>query len=48
MDKQGMEMWMIVLLILSLILLLAVIIWYSGLGKQIGELLKGFGGVLYG
>ncbi|MBT5397428.1 hypothetical protein HOL21_04400 [Candidatus Woesearchaeota archaeon] len=34
-DKKGMEMWQLVIIILSLILLLFVIAWYGGLRTQL-------------
>ena len=40
--KKGMEMWQLVLIILALLLLLAVLAWYSGLNKELGALLDRF------
>lgn len=40
--KKGMEMWQLVLIILALLLLLAVLAWYSGLNKELGALLDKF------
>ena len=37
--KKAMEMWVLVLMVLSIILLLAVIVWYSGLGTALKGLL---------
>lgn len=39
MNKKGMEMWMLVLMILAIILLLFVLGWYYGLSKSGGSLL---------
>ncbi|MFH1682177.1 MAG: hypothetical protein ABIA37_00110 [Candidatus Woesearchaeota archaeon] len=46
MNKQAMEMWQIVLLILVLIFLLVVIIWYGFLGGELGNLLNKFTDIL--
>lgn len=43
MDKRGMEMWEIILLILAIMLLVFVIAWYSGLNKSIAALFQKFG-----
>ena len=40
--KKGMEMWQLVIIILALLLLLAVLAWYSGLNKELGALLDNF------
>lgn len=42
MNRKGMEMWQIVLIILALIFLLVVIIFYGFLGGEIGNLLDKF------
>lgn len=42
-NKRGMEMWQLVLLILVLILLLAVLVWYGFLGGEISGLLGKLG-----
>ncbi len=33
--KRGMEMWQLVLMILALVLLVFVLAWYGGLGKEL-------------
>lgn len=45
-NKKGMETWQLVLIILAAILLVAVIAFYSGLGKEIGRLLEKLGDLL--
>ncbi len=42
-NKKGMEMWELITIILVLILLIAVIAWYAGLGKAIEKLLESVG-----
>lgn len=42
-DKKGMEMWQLLLILLSVILLLFFIVWYSSLGSDIGDLLGTLG-----
>jgi len=39
-DKRGMEMWMLVMIILSLVLLFFIIAWYTGLGDQLGKMVN--------
>ena len=41
--KKGMEMWVLVLMVLAIILLLAVIVLYGGLGSMIKDLLTSLG-----
>jgi len=45
-NKQGREMWQLVLIILALFLLLLVILFYSGLNGEITNLFKKLGGLL--
>ncbi len=42
-DKKGMEMWQLVMIILVLILLIAAIVWFGILGGEIKGLLAGLG-----
>ncbi|MBU1112141.1 MAG: hypothetical protein ABIG93_01770 [archaeon] len=42
-NKRGMEMWQIVMIILALLLLFFIILFYSGLKDSIVELLGGIG-----
>tara|TARA_Y100000310_G_C20555316_1_gene750199 strand:+ start:548 stop:691 length:144 start_codon:yes stop_codon:yes gene_type:complete len=42
--KKGMEMWVLVLMILSIILLILVIVWYKDLGSFMKEILSRLGG----
>ena len=44
--KQGMETWQLVLIILALIVLVLVVIWYSGLNESIKEMLDKMIGAL--
>jgi len=46
MNKKGMEMWQLVLIILALILLLAVLVWYGVLGGHVEKLLGKLGDLL--
>ena len=43
MNKKGMEMWVLILIILAIILLLAVLIWFGDLGGMLEKLLGKFG-----
>jgi len=43
--KKGMEMWVLVLMVLAIILLLAVIVLFGGLGESIKGLLSNLGGL---
>ena len=45
MNKQGMEMWELVLMILAIILLLFVIGWYASLNDTSVSLLDKLGGL---
>lgn len=45
-DKKGMEMWQLVMIILVLILLLAVLVWYGFLGGEIKGVLGKLGDLL--
>jgi len=45
-NKKGMEMWQLVLLVLSLILLLFVIAWYGGLRNELSGLFDKLKGLL--
>ena len=45
-NKKGLEMWQLVLLILSLIFLLAVMVWYGFLGGELSGLLDGLEALL--
>ncbi len=38
--KKGMEMWILVMIILSLVLLFFIIAWYTGLGTQLGKMVN--------
>jgi len=44
--KKGMEMWQLVLIILAVLLLLFVLIWFSGLNEGVAGLLEKLGGQL--
>lgn len=39
MNKKGMEMWELVLMILAIILLIFLVAWYAGLNTMINEML---------
>jgi len=46
MNKKGMEMWQLIMIILVLILLLAVLIWYGSLGESLKRLFEKMGDLL--
>ena len=37
-EKKGMEMWQLVLMILAILLLLFMIVWYGALNNDLGDL----------
>lgn len=43
MNRRGMEMWQLVLMILALVLLFFIIIWYTGLSQGLEGLFKKLG-----
>lgn len=43
MNKRGMEMWQLILLILAVVLLLFMLIWYGALGKELEDLFQKIG-----
>lgn len=45
MNKQGMELWQLVMIILAVLLLLFLITWYGGLNEQLAALLEKAGGI---
>ena len=42
MNKKGMEMWQLVLIILAIVFLLFMLAWYGGLDQKISGLLNKF------
>ena len=38
MNKKGMEMWQLLLILMAVILLLFFVAWYSALGKDLADL----------
>tara|TARA_Y100000310_G_C20701069_1_gene829929 strand:+ start:2847 stop:2987 length:141 start_codon:yes stop_codon:yes gene_type:complete len=44
-DKRGMEMWQIVLMVLAVLVLIAFLIWYNSLGNTTDSLLGKLGGL---
>ena len=43
MNKKGMEMWVLVMMILALLFFVLIVIWYGGLGTSLGDLFKKIG-----
>jgi len=46
MNKKGMEMWQLVLMILAILLLLFMIVWYGALNNDLGDLFGKLGDLL--
>ena len=46
MNKKGMEVWQLVMMILALILLIFLVAWYAGLNEGMSSLFKKLGDLL--
>ena len=45
MNKRGMEMWQLIIMLLAIFLLLFMLVWYGILGQGLADILQKIGGL---